>query len=157
MTVIRSFDLAIELATQRRDAAVRKLAAVQRALAHAEAQQRQLTDYVAETDARIVQSVNRALSIEVLRHHYQFMARLQEAIRLQADAVRGAQRQVDAARAELAKTETAVLGLVKVRDARLAQMRLAVGRREQAVSDELATQLHMRHAKTISEGTQPWQ
>lgn len=157
MTAIRSFDLAIELAIQRRDAAVRKLAAVQQALTHAEAQLKQLTDYVAETDARIVRQVDRPLSMEVLRHHYQFMGRLQDAIQLQAEAVRGAQRHIEGARAELAKAETAVLGLVKVRDARLAEMRWARGRREQAASDELATQLHMRHVKTISEGAQPWQ
>lgn len=157
MTAIRSFDLAIELATKRRDEAARKLAGVQRAHAHAEVQLRQLTDYVAETDARIVHRVDRTLSMEVLRHHYQFMGRLQDAIRLQTEAVQGAQRHIEGARSELAKAETAVMGLVKVRDARLAEMRLAQGRREQAMSDELATQLHIRHAKTTSEGAQRWQ
>lgn len=157
MTAIRSFDLAIELATKRRDEAARKLAGVQRTHAHAEVQLRQLTDYVAETDARIVHKVGRTLSMEVLRHHYQFMGRLQDAIRLQTEAVRGAQKNIEGARAELAKAETAVMGLVKVRDARLAEMRLVQGRREQAMSDELATQLHIRHAKTISEGVQRWQ
>ena len=157
MTAIRSFDIAIELATKRRDEAVRKLAGVQRAQAHAEAQLKQLTDYVAETDARIVHQVDRPVSMEVLRHHYQFMGRLQDAIRMQTDAVRGAQRHVEGVRAELAKAETAVMGLVKVRDARLAEMRLTQGRREQAASDELATQLHIRHAKGISEGAQRWQ
>lgn len=157
MTAIRSFDLAIDLATQRRDAVVRKLAAAQHAHAHAHAQLTQLTDYVAETDARIVQAGHRTVSMEVLRHHYQFMGRLQEAIRLQTEAVRGAQGLVDATRSELAKAETAVLGLIKVRGARLAQMDRIQGRREQAASDELATQLHLRQAKTITEGVQPWQ
>lgn len=157
MAAIRSFDLAIELATQRRDEAARRLAGAQRTQQHAESQLTQLTDYVGETDARIVRKTDHALSMEVLRHHYQFMARLQEAIRLQSDAVRSAQRHIDGARAELAKTETAVMGLIKVRDARVAQMRLAQGRREQAVGDELATQLHMRRAKETSEGAQRWQ
>lgn len=156
MSAIRSFDLAIDLATQRRDAVVRRLAIAQQALAHAQVQLTQLSDYVSETDARIVQSVDRTLSMEVLRHHYQFMGRLQEAIRMQADAVRGAQRHLDSVRAELAKAETAVLGLVKVRDARLAQMRQVLGRREQSASDELATQLHLRHARNDFEGAQPW-
>lgn len=157
MAAIRSFDLAIELATQRRDEAARRLAGAQRAQLHAQAQLRQLTDYVGETDARIVQQTNRSLSMEVLRHHYQFMARLQDAIRLQTDAVCSAQRNVDGARAGLAKAETAVMGLIKVRDARLLQMRLVQGRREQAVGDELATQLHMRQAKETSEGARLWQ
>lgn len=157
MAAIRGFDLAIELATKRRDEAARRLAGTQRALLHAEAQLKQLSDYVGETDSRIVQQTDRSLSMEVLRHHYQFMARLQEAIRLQSEAVRNAQRHIDGARAELAKTETAVMGLIKVRDARLAQLRLAQGRREQAVGDELATQLHMRRAKETSEGARLWQ
>lgn len=157
MTAIRSFDLAIDLAIQRRDAVVRKLVAVQHAHARAQVQLNQLTDYVTETDARIVQSGHRTVSMEVLRHHYQFMGRLQDAIRLQTEAVQGAQSQVDTTRTELAKAETAVMGLIKVRDARLAQIDKAQGRREQAASDELATQLHLRQAKTISEGVQPWQ
>lgn len=157
MTATRSLDLAIELAIQRRDAVVRKLAANQQALAHAQLQLAQLSDYVAETDARIVQSVNRPVSMEVLRHHYQFMGRLQDAIRLQTDAVQRAQRQLNGVRAELSKVETAVLGLTKVRDARLVQVRQALGRREQAASDELATQLHLRRARTLSEGAHPWQ
>lgn len=157
MTAIRSFDLAIELATKRRDEAARRLSGALQSHAHAEVQLKQLTDYVAETDARIVQQVDRSLSMEVLRHHYQFMGRLQEAIRLQTEAVRGVQRHVEGARAELAKAETAVMGLIKVRDARLAEMRVAQGRREQAVSDELATQLHIRHSNTKSEGAQLWQ
>jgi flagellar export protein FliJ len=85
------------------------------------------------------------------------MGRLQDAIRLQTEAVQGAQSQVDTTRTELAKAETAVMGLIKVRDARLAQIDKAQGRREQAASDELATQLHLRQARTISEGVQPWQ
>ncbi|TXI73687.1 MAG: flagellar export protein FliJ [Limnohabitans sp.] len=157
MAAIRSFDLAIELATKRRDEAARRLAASQRSQAHAESQLKQLTDYVGETDARIVGQVGRSVSMEVLRHHYQFMSRLQEASRLQSDAVRGAQRHVDGARAALAKAEAAVMGLIKVRDARLAQLRQAQGRREQAVGDELATQLHMRNASENSEGARLWQ
>jgi flagellar FliJ protein len=157
MAAIRSFDLAIELATKRRDEAARRLAGAQRARLHAESQLKQLKDYVGETDARIVGQTQQYLSMEVLRHHYQFMTRLQEAIRLQSETVRGAQRHIDGARNDLAKSETALMGLKKVRDARLAQMQLAQGRREQAVNDELATQLHIRHANEISEGAQRWQ
>lgn len=157
MAAIRSFDLAIELATKRRDEAVRRLAGVQHALQHAELQLKQLTDYVGETDARLVRQADRTMSMEVLRHHYQFMTRLQEAIRLQSDAVRTAQRHVGGAREALAKAETAVLGLTKVRDARMAQLRLVQGRREQAAGDELATQLHYRQAAENSEGARLWQ
>lgn len=154
MSAIRSIELAIELAVRRRDAAQQQLNQAQQRLQHAKHQLLQLEDYVKETDRRLVGGYVTAVSVEVMRHHYQFMERLTDAIRMQGDVVTGLQGQVRFARAELAKTETAVLGLQGVRSKRLAQLAASAERREQARTDELAMQLHLRNLRQSAQGVQ---
>lgn len=157
MSAIRSIELAIELAVRRRDEAAGQLAAKQRAQFNAQGQLKQLVDYVEETDSRLVRNAGRAVSLEVLRHHYQFMSRLQDAIRMQGDVVKGSERQIAMARSELAKAESAVMGLRKVLQKRLSERQRILDRREQSANDELATQLHIRNMSGSSQGAQRWQ
>lgn len=154
MSAIRSIELAIELAVRRRDAAQQQLNQAQQRLQHAKNQLLQLEDYVKETDKRLVGGSVATVSMEVLRHHYQFMERLTDAIRMQGEVVTGMLGQLKFARAELAKAETAVLGLQGVRSKRLAQLAVTVERREQARTDELAMQLHLRNMRQSAQGVQ---
>lgn len=154
MSANRSFELAIELAQRRRDETAQRLAQILQTQAHAQGQLRQLEDYVLETDNRLTHHAGRSVSLEVLRHHYQFMARLQEAIRMQSGVVDGAEGKVRFARAELAKSESVVMGLRAVLRKRLAEQQRLAERREQSAMDELATQQYLRRAAALAEGVQ---
>ena len=83
MSQHKSIRLAIELATRQRDEAARAVAHMNRNLGFARDQMAQLDGYAADTDARLIGARDGVLSAELIRHHYQFMDRLQQAISLQ--------------------------------------------------------------------------
>ncbi|MDT8992906.1 flagellar export protein FliJ [Curvibacter sp. APW13] len=152
MSAIRSIELAIDLALRRRDESVQHLAHAQQNQGHAINQLQQLKDYVLETDQRLLRQGSVQVSLEVLRHHYQFMARLQEAIQMQTEVVGGLERRVNFARAELAKAESAVMGLRTVLKKRLDERNQLAQRREQSLMDELAAQQHLRRVPAFASG-----
>ena len=90
--------MAIELATKQRDACQRKVAVLEKNLTSVNAQFDQLQSYAADKDHGWTNSQSRAVSSEVVRHHYQFVARLQQAMGMQAELVTSSIAQVDAAK-----------------------------------------------------------
>lgn len=145
MSDLNSIVLAIELATSQRDELAKAVAKAQRASVFSRDQMAQLQGYAGETDARWTGTTGRVLSAELLRHHYQFMARLQQAIALQTDAMANAGFQLEQANKALLQAEYRLAGLKQVlatRKAALAQMQK---RREQRVTDEFAGMLHARN------------
>lgn len=145
MFELRSVLLAIEHASMRRDALAKVAAKVERNLQFAQQQLAHLSGYAADTDSRWTGSVARELSAELIRHQYQFMDRLQQAISLQAGVIEGAERQVAMARANLLQAEFRLSGLnqiLKVRKAKLLQGQRV---REQRLTDEFASMQHARN------------
>ena len=145
MSELRSVLLAIEHAGMRRDALAKVVAKVERNLQFAHQQMSHLAGYAADTDARWTGSVARELSGELVRHQYQFMDRLQQAIGLQTDVIAGAQRQVELAKANLLQAEFRLSGLnqiLKIRKIKLLQGQRA---REQRQTDEFAAMQHARN------------
>jgi flagellar protein FliJ len=138
MAELRGFVLAIELATRQRDEFAKALARAQRTLSFAQTQMTQLQGYAGETDARWANASGTLVSVELMRHHYQFMDRLQQAIVLQVDAINHAHGQVDKANHDLLQAEFRLAGLAKVLEKRQTAAQLKQQRREQRVTDEYA-------------------
>lgn len=151
MSELRSIVLAIELATRQRDDLAKAAARAQRALGGAQNQMAQLQGYAGETDARWSSPTYVALSAELIRHHYQFTARLQQAIVLQTDAIGKANRQVESAAQALLQAEFRLAGLKQVLETRQAALQLTQRRRDQRLTDEFAGMQFARiRARTLS-------
>lgn len=151
----RGIQLAIELATRERDEAAKHHAQSIRNLGFAHQQMNQLQTYAADTDARWLQAPQGGLvSGELVRHHYQFMERLQQAIHIQEGVMGDLQRAIDEAHQQLLHKEFRLTGLKQVLKTREAAINARMRRREQRQTDEIAAQRHQRlHMQRIHEST----
>lgn len=153
MPKFRALELAIEQASQQRDAQARRHAQAQKTLQFAQGQLQQLQSYANDTDARWIggQAVN--LSVELIRHHYQFMDRLQHASAQQQGVVANLERQLASAHQLLLQAEYRLAGFKQVLQGRRAERHLLQQRREQRATDEFAAMSHLRAraAETMEE------
>ncbi|KAF1047633.1 flagellar export protein FliJ [Xylophilus sp.] len=144
--------VAIELAERRRDAARQRLA---QAVGHqqaAQAQLDQLQGYAGETQAKWGIQPHTVRSPEVMGHHYQFMARLQHAVGLQAEVMARHADHVDGARRALTEAELRVASLRKLAGQRAREAERSQQRREQKQLDEMAA---LQHRRRLQAGG-PW-
>lgn len=146
MTALNSLALAVDLAAQKRDLAALQLVQLQRAYRSAEGQLAQLGNYAGETAAKWAAGAKEQTSTELLRHHYQFMDRLQQAIDLQQGVLEDQGRHVDRARMAVLEAESRLAALQQVWQKRQADRARLQARREQRQTDEMAGQLHRRLA-----------
>lgn len=144
MSNLKGIVLAIELATRQRDQSAQVSAKARRALEFARDQMAQLQSYAGDTDARWTGSASVARSGELIRHHYQFMDRLQQAIALQTGAINAAVFQVEQADKALLQAEFRLAGLNQVLKARQAALDVIQRRRDQRQTDEFASMQHAR-------------
>jgi flagellar FliJ protein len=144
MPKFRVLELAIEQATQQRDTQARKHAQAQRTLQHAHGQLSQLENYSNDTDARWVGGHAIDLSVELVKHHYQFMERLQNAVNLQHGVISNLEQQLSLAHQNLLQAEYRLAGLKQVLKSRRLALNVVQQRREQLITDEFAA---MRHAR----------
>ncbi len=96
MTVLSSMQLAVELATRQRDQLRLDVAQVLRTLEGAQDQFDQLQSYAQETQTRWITQSQADSTPQVMRHYYQFMEKLYQAITLQRQVLQDVQRQVQA-------------------------------------------------------------
>lgn len=151
MSTQRSLLLAIDLATARREEAAAQLQKTMRSEAFAQDQMGQLQQYAQETEARWMQGAQVSTSPEMLHHHYQFMARLNQAIALQEGVLVSNRQRVEAARQLLMQAEFRLASfkqLLATRQAAVAKTRL---RQEQKQTDEFASQLTQRQHRLQAE------
>ena len=149
---MKGFLLAIELAERQRDERSQALAEAQRNLMFGRQQMDQLQSYASDTDARWTGAAAVALSAELVRHHYQFMARLQQAIGMQEGAIANLLHLEGVAQHILLQAECRVTGLRQVLRRRQIQAALLEQRREQARMDEMAALLYARNRKNPAFG-----
>lgn len=134
----KSLLLAIDLATSQRDEAQTQLQKHVQAQTFAQDQMQQLQQYAQETEQRWLQGAQVSTSPELLHHHYQFMARLNQAIQLQDGVLANHQQRVNAARQVLMQAEFRLMSFKQVLASRQATALKARGRQEQKQMDELA-------------------
>jgi flagellar FliJ protein len=146
MSIIKSVFIAIDLATAHLDQAGSRLLDAQRADLFAQDQMAQLTVYADETEARWRVAAQLSTTPELMRHHYQFMDRLQHAIGLQSGVLEEARQRVDAAKKMSINAEIKLASLKLALGKKQADLAVVQSRREQKQMDEFAA---MRTWQTI--------
>lgn len=147
----RNLLLAIDLATARRDEALAQLQIAVRAEAFAQEQMNQLQQYAQETEARWMQGAQVSTSPEMLHHHYQFMARLNQAMTLQDGVLLSNRQRVEAARQLLMQAECRLASFKQVLATRQAAVTKTRQRQEQKQMDEFASQQTQRQQRLQAE------
>ncbi len=144
MSALKSIRLAIELAVSKRDLMQKGFAQVQQAKVFALNQMDQLEQYGADTENRWTAAAQVSTTPELLRHHYQFMARLRQAIQLQVKAIEDVDRQLEDAKKKLLDAEFRVMSLKHMLAAKQAAILAVQNRKEQKQMDEFAALQHNR-------------
>ncbi len=152
MSALKSISLAIELARRKRDQLGKSLLQAEQATVFAKNQLHQLESYCDESSERWVRSAQVSAVPELMRHHYQFMDRLQHAITLQYGVIEGLERQVDEAKKLALEAEFRMVGLNQVLARKQAVLNRQIARREQNEMDELAGLLYRRKPKALTIG-----
>ena len=138
MSVLNALNIAIEVATRKRDAARQALRDAQRIEQAGQAQLTQLTGYAHETQQRWGARPGAALKPEVMYHHYQFMDRLDQAIGMQTTVVQDQGQRVVQAQQALLQAELRVQSLKKMVERKQHESMVAQMRKEQKQTDERA-------------------
>ena len=151
MSGVKSVLLAIQVATLRRDQAAAALMQLQQSQAFAREQMSQLQTYADETEARWAKAAQISVTPEMMRHHYQFMDRLQQAVILQEGVLGQWGSKVERARKHWLETEFRVTSLKQVLKNKEAALAVVQGRREQKEMDEFAAMQTRRTAQQTLE------
>lgn len=145
MSALKSVLLAIEHATLHRDAMAKAAARVERNLLYARSQMEQLQNYASDTDVRWTGTAARGVSVELMRHQYQFMDRLQQAIAMQSGVLTQSTGQLEQAKAKVMEAEVRLLGLNQILKTRQAALLRIQRQRQQRHTDEFAAMQHARN------------
>ena len=152
MSAIKSFLLAIEMATRKRDQANQVLMHAHNSFLFAQDQMSQLETYASETESRWAAAAQISTSTEMLRHHYQFMGRLHHAIGLQKEALENENRKVAGAKRLVLDAEFSLVTLKQVLAKKQAGIAVVQARREQKQMDEFAAMRSNQVANVYSSG-----
>lgn len=139
MSAVKSVLLAIDVATAKRDQAGKSLRRAQQTYLFAQSQMSQLSVYATETESRWIASAQTSTTPELMRHHYQFMDRLNHAIGLQQGVLEDASRKVEVEKQLVLMAEFRVTSLKLVLKKKQAAIAILQARREQKQMDEFAT------------------
>jgi flagellar FliJ protein len=147
MSKFRGLLLAVDLAISKRDQALTVLQSFRRNHAFAQGQMDQLQQYAAETEQRWTISAQIGTSAELLHHHYQFMARLQQAVVLQQSALATSGSKVQVAQQQLLDAEFRIASLKLVLTKRQGDLAKQQQRQEQKQMDEFASMQTLRQVR----------
>lgn len=144
-SALKSILLAIEHATLNRDALAKVAARLERNLDFARSQMAQLENYAVDTDSRWTGKATQGVSVELMRHQYQFMDRLQQAIAMQSGVLTQSAGQLEQAKVKLLQAEVRLLGLNQILTVRQAALQRTQRQRQQRHTDEFAAMQHARN------------
>jgi flagellar protein FliJ len=147
MPKFRSLRLAIDLAISNRDQALAVLQTQRHNHAFAQSQMDQLQQYATETEQRWTVGAQKSTTPELLHHHYQFMARLQQAVVLQQGALATSASKVQAAEQHLLQAEFRIASLKLVLAKRQGELATTQQRQEQKQMDEFASMQTLRQVR----------
>ena len=145
MSTLNALTVAVEVASRKRDEALRLLQEAQGAQHAAQDQLNQLQGYARETEGRWGMRADAAVQPEVMFHHYQFMDRLSHAVGLQTGVVGDHASRVQDATRTLLEAELRLASLRKVVEKRQHDHERQQMRREQKQTDERAS-IQVRNA-----------
>ena len=144
MSELKSVQLAIDLATRQRDESGKLLVKVQRTWQVAMNQLEQLQSYAADTESKWAVSGQAGVTPETVRHYYQFMDRLRQAMTLQDLAMANLNRDLVSARTELMAAEVRIVSLKQLLTRKKSRIDQVEAGREQKQMDEFAATQHRR-------------
>ncbi len=147
MSLLKTLQLAITVAGRKRDEAGQALAQAQQRQLAAQQQLEQLRGYAHETEARWASQARVCAMPELMHHHYQFMARLDQAVQMQQRAVADQAQWVALAQKALLAAELRVATLRQVLAHKQAEIDRVQRRREQRQMDEMAANRHAWNAR----------
>lgn len=139
MSALKSVALAIELAKRKRDQAQHSFGQVQKNRFFAQDQMDQLERYASDTEMRWTMTAQVGTHTELMRHHYQFMERLRQAIALQVKAIADVDLQLVAARKILLQADCRVMALEHMLGRKQAELATIESRKSQKQMDEFAS------------------
>ena len=148
MAGLKSVQLALHLATRRSEQALAGLTVLRHRHSAEQGQLLQLQNYADETQARWLVAASNRVSPELLRGHYQFMGRLQQAMVLQQGLLTQLDAKLAGARDIWLAAQARLAALQQVLQNKQADLRLAQGRLEQKQMDELAATRFRQNAQT---------
>lgn len=138
MSSLNALQVAVEVASRKRDEARQALQDMLRIQQAGQAQLDQLGGYADETRHRWGLRADACVQPEVMYHHYQFMGRLDHAMGLQTGVVGNHAERVSAAEKSLLEAELRLASLKKLVEKRQRDALQAQARREQKQTDERA-------------------
>ncbi len=147
MPKFRSIRLAVDLAIVKRDQAMVVLQAHRRSHEFAQGQMDQLQQYATETEQRWTVGAQVGTTPELLHHHYQFMARLQQAVVLQQGTLSATAAKVQAAEQQVLQAEFRIASLKQVLAKRQGELMGLQQRQEQKQMDEFASMQTLRQVR----------
>ena len=153
MHKFNSLQLAIDLAATKRDQALADLQKLRKAHAFANSQMAQLEQYAVETEQRWTRNAQISTTPELLHYHYQFKARLQQAISMQTTVIAGSSRTVQLAEQRMLQAELRLASLKLVLTHRLAEVDKLKARQEQKLTDEFAAMQTLRQRSAHMENS----
>lgn len=139
MSLLRTLGVAIDVASRKRDAASQVLGQAQQRQIAAQNQLNQLETYANETEARWASQAQICALPELMRHHYQFMERLNQAIQMQKQILVEQNHWVEVARKGLLDADIRVATLRQVLANKQKEAARLQDRREQKELDEFAS------------------
>jgi flagellar FliJ protein len=140
MTLLKTLAVAVSVASGKCDAASQAVGQAQQRYVAARDQLSQLETYAKETEDRWMTQAQTCALPELMRHHYQFMERLEQAMQMQKGMLAEEVRKVEGAKRQLADAEIRLATLKQVRRKRQMDADRAQSRREQKETDEFAAQ-----------------
>ena len=148
MAGLKSVQLALHLATRRSEQALAGLTVLRHRHSAEQGQLLQLQNYADETQARWLVAASNRVSPELLRGHYQFMGRLEQAMVLQQGLLTQLDAKLAGARDIWLAAQARLAALQQVLQNKQADLRLAQGRLEQKQMDELAATRFRQNTQT---------
>ena len=149
MSLLSTLQLAIDVAARKRDLAAQALAQTQQRELAARQQLEQLEQYGRDTDTRWASQGQLCALPELMRHHYQFMERLDQAVQMQRRVVADQAQWTERARQVLVEADLRVATLEQVLRRKQDEVNLARNRREQRQMDEMAAVRFTRTARQL--------
>jgi flagellar protein FliJ len=147
MSALKALQMAMELGERQRDDAARAVALARQQQQAAQHQQDQLEAYARETEAKWLRRAQLTAAPELMRHHYQFMVKLEQAIQFQINVIRNHVNQVEQLRQGLILVEQRLARFKHVLAARQSELAQLQARREQRQMDEMASQMALRQGR----------
>lgn len=150
MTTLKTLDKVVELAEQRRDAALATMAQLERDMQAAQDQMSQLEAYAREAQQRWAARSGGTVDPMVLGHQRQFIQKIDHAISFQGSVLASRQDQIERQLAVVQSAERDLAGLRRYTDRKRQHQALQVQRQEQKQTDEMAMGIFLRQRTAAS-------